>query len=58
MAPEAAIGGLLGGDADKVKIAAVANSLRSSVFWNLRRLTRGGRAPHVTICSLFLRFKT
>lgn len=52
-APEAAIVGLLGGAAESVKIAAVANSLRL-LFLNLRSSTRGGMAPDVTIFTLFL----
>ena len=55
IASELTIAALLFGEADTVRIAAIANSPRLLVFWNLRMFTRGGMAPHVTISSLFLK---
>lgn len=45
--------GLLGAAAERVKIAAAANSLNVP-FWNLRSSTSGGMAPAVAILTLFL----
>lgn len=56
MTPESIRVFLFGGAVDSVRIAAVASSRKVLVFWNLRRSTSGGIAPHVTICSLFRSF--
>lgn len=56
MTPESIMVFLFGEAVDSVRIEAVASSRKVLVFWNLRSSTRGGIAPHVTICSLFLKF--